>query len=80
MYEMTEQHIEVLERLHQSSATIEVLDNEWDSCHKTEMAQLRGSGYIDASDDGNWYITIKGTGCRIDYRNKQGQFRGNGSK
>lgn len=74
MYEMTEQHIEVLERLHQSAATIEVLDNEWDSCHKTEIAQLRSSGYIDVSN-GNWYITIKGTGCRIDYHNKQGQFR-----
>lgn len=74
MYEMTEQHIEILERLHQGSMSIVELDNEWDSCRKVELSQLRGSGYIDESN-GNWYITITGTGCRIDYRNKQGQFR-----
>ena len=76
MYEMTEQHIEILERLHKGSMTIEDIDGEWACCHKAELAQLRGSGYVDVSN-GNWYITIKGKGCRIEYRNKLGQFRDN---
>jgi hypothetical protein len=59
MYEMTAQHIEILDRLRQGPVSEMDIDSEWDSCRKTQLSQLYGSGYIDIWE-GYWNITMKG--------------------
>lgn len=67
MLEITDEHIAILERLHQGAIRA---GGAWDSCRKAELSQLWSIGYIDVAN-GEWYITEKGTVCKIDYANKQ---------